>query len=266
VNPEAWALARTNLIEALRDFVRWQRGGQALDQDGVLLATGARPFPVGFFNSVARWDRSVSAREVLERAEAWFAPLGRGFTVFVLDDDDADLEAEARARGLQEVASAPWMVCEKPVPQSQLPDDYELRLARDERAIDDAGRISGEAYEAVGLPAAEIAGLYAAPQRLLRPGLEIVIAYRLREPLASAMAIASEGVTGIYWVGTRRFARRRGLAEACTRCVTNRGLRGGARFAVLQATPMGESVYRKIGFETVGEVRWYLCPPVSLLP
>lgn len=266
MTPEAQSLARANLVEALREFARWQGGGQALDHDGLLLATGARPFPVGFFNCVARWDRAVPASEALERADAWFSPLGRGYTVFVLDDGDADLEAAARARGLQQVGSSPWMVREKPVAQPELPAEYDLRIASDERAIRAAGRISAEAYEAIGLPAAETAVLFDSPKRLLRPALVTAVIYRAGEPLASAMSIGSESVTGIYWVGTRRLARRRGLADACTRCVTNLGLRGGARFAVLQATPVGEPLYRRIGFEAVGEVRWYLSPPRSLHP
>jgi len=46
-------------------------------------------------------------------------------------------------------------------------------------------------------------------------------------------------------------ARGRGLAELCTRAVGNAGLDLGARIAALQASPMGEPVYRRMGYVEV---------------
>lgn len=44
-------------------------------------------------------------------------------------------------------------------------------------------------------------------------------------------------------------ARGRGLAELVTHAVTQVGFGLGAELVVLQATPMGEPVYRRMGFE-----------------
>jgi hypothetical protein len=35
----------------------------------------------------------------------------------------------------------------------------------------------------------------------------------------------------------------------------------GGAVASLQASPMGESLYRRMGFETIYDYRLYLCPP-----
>ena len=43
-------------------------------------------------------------------------------------------------------------------------------------------------------------------------------------------------------------ARGRGLVELVTRAVTNLGFDGGAPFVMLQASPMGAAVYRRMGY------------------
>ena len=58
----------------------------------------------------------------------------------------------------------------------------------------------------------------------------------------------SHGIAGIYAVGTTEAARGRGLAELVTRAVTNIGFDGGAPLVTLQASPMGESIYHRLGY------------------
>jgi predicted acetyltransferase len=50
-------------------------------------------------------------------------------------------------------------------------------------------------------------------------------------------------------VGVLPDARGRGLAELVTHAVTQAAFELGAPLVVLQATPMGEPVYRRMGFE-----------------
>ena len=65
------------------------------------------------------------------------------------------------------------------------------------------------------------------------------------------MVIVTHGVAGVYWVGTAPGARGRGLAELCTRAAGNAGFDLGARVAALQASVMGEPVYRRMGYVEV---------------
>jgi len=41
------------------------------------------------------------------------------------------------------------------------------------------------------------------------------------------------------------------LAEACVRLVSNAGFARGAKIAALQASPMGEPIYQRIGYRTI---------------
>ena len=75
------------------------------------------------------------------------------------------------------------------------------------------------------------------------------------------MCLLSHGVAGIYWVGTLPEARGRGIAEACTRAATNAGFAAGASFAALQASVMGEPIYRRMGYREVTRYPWYVVMP-----
>jgi ribosomal protein S18 acetylase RimI-like enzyme len=70
------------------------------------------------------------------------------------------------------------------------------------------------------------------------------------------MCILTHGVAGIYWVGTMPAARGKGLAELCTRAAGNAGFDMGARVASLQASVMGEPVYRRMGYIEVTRYPW----------
>jgi predicted GNAT family acetyltransferase len=63
--------------------------------------------------------------------------------------------------------------------------------------------------------------------------------------------ILTHGIGGVYWVGTVPAARSRGLAAAVTRAVGNLAFDAGARVVVLQASVMGEPVYRRLGYVEV---------------
>lgn len=80
-------------------------------------------------------------------------------------------------------------------------------------------------------------------------------------PAGIAMTIVTHGVAGIYWVGCTEEARGRGLGWAVTAAAVNAGFDLGAEIASLQASPMGESLYRRMGFETIYDYRLYLCHP-----
>jgi hypothetical protein len=106
----------------------------------------------------------------------------------------------------------------------------------------------GTAYESLGLPGDIPPRLFADARALLAPHIVAFVASLGDVPAAGAMTIVTHGVAGVYWVGTTPEARGRGLAELCTRAVGNAGFDLGARIAALQASQMGEPVYRRMGY------------------
>ena len=76
--------------------------------------------------------------------------------------------------------------------------------------------------------------------------------------MAIATTIASHDVAGIYWVGSLEAARGKGLGRAMTAKANNAGFDLGAEVASLQASPMGEPLYRSMGFETLFDYRLFM--------
>ena len=94
------------------------------------------------------------------------------------------------------------------------------------------------------------------------------VAFQDDEPAACASLWLASGedseVGFIGWVGALPQARGRGLAAACTVAATNRGFELGATVASLQASPMGEPIYRRLGYEELYAYRLLgASPPAS---
>jgi hypothetical protein len=249
--------ADANLLAALRATARWQGDRAEAHDDGqLLLVAGARRYPAGYVNCAARLDPTLAPAAALGRAAAFFAARDRGFSWYLRDPVDGDLVA-ATAQ-LATISIMPWMALDEPLPEAPLPGGVTLRFADDDaRVLDDAIAIRADAYESIGLPSAITASLFDAQ---VRPGADarVVVADLDGAPAATALVLVTGGVAGIYWVATMRHMRGRGLAEACTRAVTNAGFSTGARFAALQASALGEPVYARLGFVTRWRCRWVL--------
>lgn len=76
--------------------------------------------------------------------------------------------------------------------------------------------------------------------------------------MTAATLYASHGVAGIGWVGTRRAYFGRRLAEVATAAALEEGFGRGLVFANLQASPLGQRVYERMGFESPTEYRVYV--------
>ena len=75
-------------------------------------------------------------------------------------------------------------------------------------------------------------------------------AARLRgEVVATAILYLEGALAGIHCVSTQEECRNLGIGHAVTAAALAEGRRRGATRGVLQASPLGERVYRKMGFE-----------------
>lgn len=71
------------------------------------------------------------------------------------------------------------------------------------------------------------------------------------EVVATAFGVLTEGMIGVYCIGTRPESRRHGYGRAATEAVLRDGFAAGAQGAYLMSTDMGFPVYRSMGFQTV---------------
>jgi ribosomal protein S18 acetylase RimI-like enzyme len=114
------------------------------------------------------------------------------------------------------------------------------------------------AYTSIGLPAEVTQKMFSMPERWSAPHVTAMLLLDHDEPASAAMLHFSHGIAGVYWVGTAPGARGKGHASTIMRHVSNLAFERGAAAVVLQATPFGEPVYRKLGYREVTRYPWYL--------
>ncbi len=245
-----------NLFESIREFARWQQGALCLEEDGILLVSGASDSPLGYSNCAIRVDPRTPASLLLERVRGFFGDQERGYTLWTRVPADEDLEREASAQGLRQITESPWMVLSAPLSTKPLTDGSRLVRVKNEPGIRDAAAVNRDAYQSLAFSAEEVDAIYGRPDRALEPQNAVFVVYRGDEPVSTAMLLQTAEVGGIYWVGTREDARSRGYGEACTRAAANAAFEAGARIVTLQATRMGEPLYRRLGFRVAGAHRW----------
>ena len=250
-------LGHLNLIQFYRESPLWSRGGIVQEEAGVLLYATDSTFPL-MMNGAFRTDDSVDPDILVGRADDFFARRNRGYSLFVRDGIDNDLGIAAGRLGLAEVVRHPEMICTRRLPVLPLPDGVEIRRVV---TADDAAHfveVNASAYAVYGMRPETVYQAFSSVNRMLLPHVAAVVACVEGKPAAAALTLASHGIAGVYWVGTIEAYRGFELCQAVVRKVTNAGFDMGARLNSLQASVMGEPIYKKLGYETIFHYRIYV--------
>lgn len=252
--------AHRNLVDSSRQFFQLDPGAEIETEPGWLFGAGSATHPV-ISNGAFRRDNEVDAADLIARANEFFAARERRFSVWVKagQPEDDDLVAAAEAAGFQAVYEMPEMVLgERPGPPILSPGTELRKLESPEQAAD-FWRVAIESYADIGFPP-EIFSGYTNRAGLLAENVAAFIAYLDGEPVSIAMTIVSDAVAGIYWVGSRKQARGRGLGRAVTTAASTAGFDLGANIASLQASPMGKPIYLAMGYEVAFDYRMLISP------
>jgi len=251
--------AHLNLVESSRRLFGLDPGAEVEAGERWMFGAGTPTHPL-ISNAAFRIDDALDPGELLERARAFFGTRGRGFALWARAGvpEDEDLIAAAEAAGLRAVHSMPAMVFDRRVEAKPLPADAELRRVASVADADAYWQVAAEAYKSNGFPP-EIFGHYTDHEGLYREGIAAFLVRLDGEPASIAMTIVTHGVAGIYWVGSRERARGRGFGWTTTAAAIDAGFEMGADMTSLQASPMGEPIYRRMGFQTIFDYRLFLC-------
>jgi hypothetical protein len=249
-----------NLVDSSRQFFELDPTATIEAERGWLFGAGSSTHPA-ISNAAFRREDSVEAEELVQRAREFFASRGRGFSIWVRAGrpEDDDLTAAAGVAGLTVVYEMPEMILPGELEPEPLPAGAELLRLSGEDQAPDFWAVAKDAYATNGFPPEVFAG-YTNHAGLLAENVVAFIAYVDGEPASIAMTIVSDGVAGIYWVGSRGNARGHGLGRAVTVAATNAGFELGADLASLQASPMGRPIYAKLGFEALYDYRLMISP------
>jgi hypothetical protein len=143
--------AHLNLIDSSRQLFELDPGAEIEVGPGWVFGAGRSPHPV-ISNAAFRVDDELNPGELLERAQAFFAPRGRGFAVWGRDGvaADRDLIDAAEAAGLKEVFAMPEMVLERRAETHPLPAGARLRRVASADDAADYWRVATGAYASIG--------------------------------------------------------------------------------------------------------------------
>jgi GNAT superfamily N-acetyltransferase len=238
-----------NLTAAFAGLVPHSRVPSAEARSFGRLTAIATGYPIAFYNPVLVTDARATPDELIA-AIGWIRSLGFPASVQLHDELQQRFEAVIRELGLvPDPWATPGMALHPIPPTPPPPTALGVELVDHDR-FDDW-------HEGIG---------YGPRFREIfrstlvdDPAFRIVVGYADGVPVTGAVAIMSDGVVGVYAVGTAEHARRLGFGEAATWAAVEAGVQAGCSIAVLQSSEMALGLYRRMGFVEV-------CQYVECLP
>jgi ribosomal protein S18 acetylase RimI-like enzyme len=231
----AWAA----MVQACRD-------GRYDESAGVVRYRMMAPVPA--FNGVWCRDADPGAREVLTAVDEfvggelpWNVQLRPGYPT-ELDDAFA-------ARGLVVAEDIPFMVLPDISPDISAVAPPAALTFRQAVTFNDADAALALVEQGFGM-SPELTRQMMPLRMLFMDGATTWIATEDRVDVATALAVVVDDVCGIFNVATPAEHRGRGHGGAVTAQALNAAAAMGARSAYLQSSPMGFSVYERLGFQS----------------
>ncbi len=86
---------------------------------------------------------------------------------------------------------------------------------------------------------------------------KLFIAYCDEKPVATSLLFTHQNTAGIYYVSTLPAYRNKGCGLKITQAAMQSAKEAGFENVILQATPMGERIYKKMGFEEYCQAEIY---------
>ncbi|MDO5723724.1 MAG: GNAT family N-acetyltransferase [Flaviflexus sp.] len=158
----------------------------------------------------------------------------------------------------------PIMSLQSPPPAATCVDEGQTKLtdASADRSPDSVTIVDEDSVELLGAAASTIAECFNLPRPVAQRFVDNPLWLSDRAAVAVADGGAScalltlaEGRGGLYYVATREDRRGEGLGSAVAAALTNLAFERGCHEVILQASDLGEPVYRRLGYRTIGHYR-----------
>lgn len=213
----------------------------------VSVATG---MPVGAFNPTFVLAPPRDPEAAWERIRAFYARAGLPGEVSATGDTATAIADAARSAGLKAGHRVPCMLLAPPVATTPATPGLEVQRVEDAASLQTFNDVCAEAF---GLER-EVLAVLDDPHMLEVPGFGFHLGLLDGHPVGTAMTCCIDDVVLIFNVATRPSHRRRGIGEAMTWCAVDHGIEAGCDLAFLQASPDGQPLYERMGFQHVTEM------------
>ena len=240
--PELVAAADQNFVASFRKLVEHSPGGAIRESgDTFAFVTG---LPISLFNGVVVTEPTTPAE--LAAALEWVNGRSDVLRAFVAEKLAAELGEVPITAGLErEPALYPGMVLH-PAPEPPAPAVGVTVVPIAAEGLDEFHGLLIEGGMAPEVVRRVIPASFAAD-----PDVQLFVGRLGGLPVGTSIAIRSGRSSGVYYVGTRPEARRRGVATTLTWAAAEAGRAWGCDAIVLQSSPMGLAMYSEMGFRTV---------------
>lgn len=197
------------------------------------------------------------ADEFMNKLEDVFKNLNRGYAIWIRDHNNKKLESILKNKGLTPVREpgTRCMICEDRIKEVKVPEGFTLERITTDKHIEDLKSVVKESFDKNN----EVSDIMFNLEMLNNPNSEGIIAYEnaSKTPVSVATMVISEGVSGIYYVGTLSDYRGKGLGALVAERATNLGFDKGSKLSILQASELGEKVYNKLSYKGISYYRIY---------
>ncbi len=252
-------MSRDELADLNENWAAWLHftadhasGGESRTFGAIRCSSVGVPMPL--FNQAFVFEEPTV--DDLARATSWLWKRNVPFWVTAPDSIAHAVADMAEAAGLNPTATTmPGMAY---APLTDLPaeadGDAEILAVTESAQLDDFAIVASEAF---GAPL-EAAGTLAPASTLDDAGCSWFLGYVDGDPAACGQLLRTTDVAGVYAIGVREQFRGRGLGAAISTTVLAAGKDQGCSIGVLQASPMGDPVYRRMGFKTVTQYNLFV--------
>jgi ribosomal protein S18 acetylase RimI-like enzyme len=232
-------------------WLAWGDGSYPMDGDLALYRSG---LPARLLNGVLT-VRGRPLDEAVTEAEKVLA--GLNWRWWVGPDSDPGTAEGLTERGYLPLGRMPIMSARLDrIPRPAVPAGLTIEQVTDGPSIEDYVNAYCAGFD---FDDDMRAGLIAA-ESSLRTDLGTLIRLVGRvdgRPVSTSAVVLSDGLAGFYWICTVPEHRGQGIGAALTAAAMAVAGDHGAVVGTLQASSMGEPVYRRLGFTTVGEITGY---------
>ncbi|MEG2892547.1 MAG: hypothetical protein RR840_04190 [Clostridium sp.] len=196
------------------------------------------------------------AEEFVDHIFRFFNEKGYSFSIWVKDHDNSNLERILKDRGLTPAREkgSPIMVCNERIEELPLDENFYCKNVTSSE-IEDFKEVIISSFN----KPEDAANIMINDKIINHPSWDGILVYEkaTNKPVAVGTTVTNGDTAGIYYIGSLEEYRGRGLGRFVASRTTNIGFDKGANLVILQASPLGERVYKKINYNTISYYRGY---------